>query len=568
LKESRYLAVIETQRVKGYLFASPILRETRGASLLLDRLNRRETQAILDRAGGRSVYLGGGSGRALFGSREEAEDFANKILVLYRDQARSARVSVEVLERDGEESFPAWVARGVAESRKNKLSRAEALPSLGGRWLRPCTSCGKEPAEQIPPPDIQGNHLLCRSCFAKRQEIRQFYGGVKGNLDRLLPMPTSAELKKRGWPDFILTTLAEKVEGEGSGSARETIRTLLPRDFDHIGERSRPRNYIGLIYADGNRMGETIRAMATKFPGDEEAQRAYGAFSRIVDQATREAAVEAVLERVETPEMDTEDGKPARLVPAEFLIAGGDDLILIVPAHAALGVTERFLTRFQEKSQVLQDEAAQKGEIPHAFAEEGLTTSAGVVISHASYPASQLVDLAAELMKSAKRKAADLARDRRFEGTMDFMVVHESGTESMKQRKEEYEGKTPTGCTVRRTERPYTAGEMARLRERILALKEAGVPRGKLKALYSSLFRSPVEAQYEAARIRERLIATGQANGSGPLAQLFTELSLFPFRERSKEEWSTPLTELIEIYDFTHADEESAPAADREEILA
>jgi len=80
LSELRYLAVIETQRVKGYLFASPILRETRGASLLLDRLNRSETQAILDRTGGRSVYLGGGSGRVLFGSRREAEEFASEIL--------------------------------------------------------------------------------------------------------------------------------------------------------------------------------------------------------------------------------------------------------------------------------------------------------------------------------------------------------------------------------------------------------------------------------------------------------------------------------------------------------
>jgi hypothetical protein len=69
LNDYRYLAVIETQRVKGYLFASPLLRETRGASLLLDRLNRRETGSLLERLGGRSVYLGGGSGRALFESR-------------------------------------------------------------------------------------------------------------------------------------------------------------------------------------------------------------------------------------------------------------------------------------------------------------------------------------------------------------------------------------------------------------------------------------------------------------------------------------------------------------------
>jgi hypothetical protein len=543
----RILAVIETQRVKGYLFASPMLRETRGASLLLDRLNRRETRAILEEMGGRSVYLGGGSGRALFESREKAEEFALRVRALYRERAWSARVSVEVLEREGDESFPVWVARGVTESRKSKLSRAEALPSLGGRWLRPCTSCGKEPAEHI---ETLEEHRVCRSCFAKRRQIRSFYGQVRGSLDRLLPMPSAAELRKN-WPDFVLTTLAEAVERESPGDGRKPLRTLLPQDFEDIGERSRPRNYFGLIYADGNRMGETIRAMAGRFPRDEEAQGAYRAFSRIVDRATREAAVEAVLERVETSEMEIGEGKTACFVPAEFVIAGGDDLILIVPAHAALGVAERFLDLFHEKSRELQQKAIQDKEIPREFAEDGLTTSAGVVLSHDSYPASQLVDLAAELMKSAKRRAVSVR-----EGTLDFMVLHESGTESVKQRRKEYEGKTLLGRPVRRTERPYTAEEMSLLERRILDLKRAGVPRGKLKALYAALFRSPVEAQYEAARIRERLVATGHAGGSGPLTDLFEQLPFFPFRERPDGAWSTPLTELIEVYDFIHADAE------------
>jgi hypothetical protein len=100
-EEARFLVVIETQRVKGYLFASPKLRETRGASLLLDRLNRRETQAVLDRTGGRAIYLGGGSGKVLFEDGEEARDFSNQILDLYRQNAWSVRVSAEVVEREG-----------------------------------------------------------------------------------------------------------------------------------------------------------------------------------------------------------------------------------------------------------------------------------------------------------------------------------------------------------------------------------------------------------------------------------------------------------------------------------
>ena len=65
----RFLVVIETQKVKSYLFASPIMRETRGGSVLLDSLNRKETKMILKGLGiihHEEIYLGGGSGRVLF----------------------------------------------------------------------------------------------------------------------------------------------------------------------------------------------------------------------------------------------------------------------------------------------------------------------------------------------------------------------------------------------------------------------------------------------------------------------------------------------------------------------
>lgn len=233
MSEDSFLVVLETQKVKGYIFASPILRETRGASLLLDRLNRQKTRELLAETEGTPVYLGGGSGRVLFRSREQAEDFAGKVAALYREETWNARVSVEVLERAAGESFPAWVARGVGESRKNKLARAEAIPVLGGRWLRPCTSCGKEPAERILKLSAQEKHQLCRSCASKREQIHSFYRGVKGDLDRRVPMPPAAELR-REWPDFVLTTLAGAVEKEHGIALICTVG--LPDRFEEYAE--------------------------------------------------------------------------------------------------------------------------------------------------------------------------------------------------------------------------------------------------------------------------------------------------------------------------------------------
>jgi hypothetical protein len=258
--DKQVLIVIETQRVKGYLFASPILRETRGASLLLDQLNRTETKRLLENYKGCSekIYLGGGSGRILFESKDKAEEFAGRVRELYREKTGNARVSVEVVKRDKkkngqDKSFPEWIARAVAEWQKNKLGRTEAVPTLAGRWVRPCSSCGKEAAHTITS-DIQGKHHLCSSCLYKQQEVSDFYHGVRRNWDLSIPMPRLVKLKKE-WPDFILTILSETIKGD----CGKEKHILLPQDFDQISEHSKPSNYIGFIYADGNRMGKPSR---------------------------------------------------------------------------------------------------------------------------------------------------------------------------------------------------------------------------------------------------------------------------------------------------------------------
>jgi len=546
----RFLVVLETQRVKGYLFASPFLRETRGASLLLDRLNRADTRKLAEEAGGEIVYLGGGSGRVQFSDRQAAEGFAHRVRSEYHAKAPGSRVVAEVIERRSQESFPEWVARGVGECRRRKLGRSEAVPLLAGRWIRPCTSCGVEPAANTSR-DVQGTHHLCPSCEHKREHISEFYGEVKPRRQQIAELPDRKFLEEH-WPGSVFTTLAQRFEDAHPGATLE-----LPTDFDAVGTASRPSNYTALIYADGNRMGETVQSIARDFPGDADARAAYQAFSDITDRSTREAAVGAVMEDV----LIEEGGGRARpYLPAELVLAGGDDLVLVVPAHTALPVAVRFLKLFHETSLRLQDEAVEVGTLTRHFAPKGLTVSGGIVFAHASFPASLALELAGELMKSAKRRAAELAREGTNLGTLDFLVLHESGTESaLRRRRDEYQDPRPSGLTVHRTERPYTGTDLAELVEDIRALRAAGVPRGKLRAVYEVLFQDPVRAQFDALLLKERLHATG-ALKEGPLAELVGRLHLFPFRERDDGTWSTPWSELVELYDFVPAPEE-APSA-------
>lgn len=368
----RFLVVIETQKVKSYLFASPIMRETRGASVLLDLLNRKKTKEILKAFDYDLVYLGGGTGRILFRREGDAKNFKSEVLKIYRQETVNARVSVEIVPRRDDESFPEWMRHGVRQSQQNKLGQSKGVPILAGRWIQPCTSCGLEPAEKIL--YEHGEHRLCRACLLKRQEIsNHLYKEIKPRKKQEWLLSLASDLEKHYTDRFIFTTLAQHTEDSN-------YRVFLPQDFDDIGRVSRPSNYMGFIYADGNRMGEVVKDLGKKFTDEEEAKLAYKAFSEIMDQATREAAVEAVLDTVDF----IKDGE-YRFVPAEFIMAGGDDLMLAVPGHNALDVAILFMEKFQKKTIELQHEYKEKKQLSNSFSDVGLTTSAGVVIAHAHY---------------------------------------------------------------------------------------------------------------------------------------------------------------------------------------
>ena len=58
------LTVVETPSIKKYVFSTDKLMEIRGASALLDYLNRHELEAILKP--GEKIYANGGSGQFVF----------------------------------------------------------------------------------------------------------------------------------------------------------------------------------------------------------------------------------------------------------------------------------------------------------------------------------------------------------------------------------------------------------------------------------------------------------------------------------------------------------------------
>lgn len=530
----------------------------------MDLLNRKKTSEKLEEISKKfisdyeEIYLGGGSGRIRFDRVEDARLFADEIIDLYNRETVNARVSAAVVPRKYEngkhELFHEWISRGVGETQQDKLGRSECKPLLEGRWIRPCSSCGAEPAETEF--TEHGKHWLCLPCLIKRKEVRNLYHNIKRGERTYHELQSASSLSARYTENFIFTSIARYGE-------KEEFSIVLPQDFDDIGEVSRPLNYMGFIYADGNRMGETIKKMDAIYSTDQEQKQAYKAFSEIVDQATRNAAVDAVMKTVKLNPI----GDSRFYVPAEYIMAGGDDLMLVVPAQDALDVAVSFIERYQNYTKKLQCKYIEEGNLSKAFAEEGLTTSAGVIIAHVNYPVSDLMTMAGDLMKLAKKKAADLAqgmddKSSTLTGTIDFMVLHESGSESVKKRRnKEYTAthiSSKGKIDVSRTERPYTVSEANKFLKTIRDLKADGFPRTKLKAFYAILFQKPMQAQFDALRLQERIKTTGNMEVDSTWQQLTSELHLFPFRKMNNDGWTTPLSEIIELYDFIQLHPSSA----------
>lgn len=528
------LLVLETQGVKSWLFASPILRETRGASVLLDIVNRKKIQEHEHIQQAEIIYLGGGSGKIIFATREDAEQGQQIIEAIYHKEAPSAKISIHLEPIQG--SFSKAVSAAVVRCREKKQAGGIQPFQIAGRWLRPCSSCGSQPAERKEK-ELGSIHFLCAACCKKREQVTTLYQNIKPSRLGHRPLKAAEDLKRDYMEAFLFTTLAQQYEKK-----YPQHKLYLPQSINDIGQASHPENYMGFIYADGDRMGEMVQKMG-EISNEELQIQAYKEFSRILDQATREAAVEAVFQNLELSQ-HAEDAE-GKFLPAEFLMAGGDDLMLLVPAHAALDIALSFMELFQKKSK----ELFQKSRSCIANFEEvrtGLTCSAGIVLSHTHYPVSELMDFAADLMKNAKKKS--VAQDKRT-GVLDFMVLAESSSKAVAvRRREEYEQKT-----LYLTERPYTVAKCHELLRWIRESKAQEMPRNKLIALYAALFKNSYSAQFEALNIRQRLQDTGNLPENSTLYTLFCEvLNRFPYRQHETEDtkWTSPLSEFIELYDF------------------
>lgn len=510
----RWLVSLDTDHVKGYVFATGRLREIRGASALLDHLNRDETERLIAAHGGEKIYTGGGSAMATFDDINQANAFRAAVETLYPQQTHTATITgIDPLGYDTGDDFGDTVRAAARQLRRQKDAGRRPPPLLNGTWWSRCRRCGQYPAvERAQLPD-EADAGLCVACVAKCRASRNMTLGPAAQLVDAYPQWTGLQ---------------------------------VPDELGKLGERSRPANYVGYIYADGNGIGAIIET----FRREADLKT----FSDILRQS-----ILAAIDQAAGP-IIANGHSSLPLVP---VLIGGDDIILIAPAHVALPLAAEMCLAFQREVARRSREMKAEG---FRFDGEQLDVamSAGVALAKSSHPIFALSELAGELLAEAKALSSQLLKNHGRQSTLNFRVISSATANPWPRVRREELLLSGSGDRTRwATSRPYPCAPVEGLsrpswhdiEKSVALLRASRFPGNKLHVWRDMLRAEDTQAtEIEIELLMSRL----SANHQDTLKTIFTEHlyltnphdPLFLRNPLDTGELLTPLPDLVEIYDF------------------
>jgi len=607
-------------KIKSYVFESARLPEIRGASGLLDRINLEDLPRLWkDDIGCEKCLIYANGGEALgFAPINKAAWLTDEIERIYMRETLVAQ-SVAVYE-----TFTLQELKlGLFESPKSKNNilkdllgydpaakptfgqlvtklnlakyrRRDVNPDCGGSrkllgiahfetfpFARRCSSCERRAAVvNAKVSDDQNEDLpLCEPCarkrifgmWSKREDVNPKWWFEA----QFVWQPDKPETLVRSWATIFEDWLLDprdkdrkSLRDKYAHSLPELHKIRVARDLNELGEVSRPQGFIGVIYADGNNMGQLLERLRT--PNE------YAAFAEDVFEATKNAVFGALAENLTTRKVERKPGDKFQMHPFEILSIGGDDLLLIVPADKALKIACDIADSVEQNLRGKKQFELEQKYSPEAVhrcqsrvskdktaPQSKVSFSAGVVLADTHTPFFYLESLASQLLKSAKSRAKWLKRKHDYYGgAIDFLALKSVTTISG--TVDEFRKAVLTGNDERVYARPYTIVETRRLLETISLLKRASFPRTQLHRLRQSLQaslesgreQSTLDYLYFLSREKDALEARKEIEllwpGQGGL-------SLPPWRKQIEaDEYETIWYDVMELYDFIEKEETDA----------
>jgi hypothetical protein len=530
----------DADAIKEYVFETSSLPQICGGSQLLVECEE-GVKERLQTFGGSEIYCSGGSFLFALPS-DQAEAAKRAVERVYLEKTGAATVTVvyeQNLPPDPPDSPPtgSWAQRlwqaYLVQDGDNKTPPtpfARRIAFLAGQLREAKAQKGQAPFWEAP-----SFGLRCDLCG--KRVAAQIWHSPEGEEKRLCPVCWTRYEAGRGGGQFN-DRFQEWAEHQGL-----TIAAKRPVDLDHLVQSARSHQYLAFLYADGNDIGGLFQRVSD----EEELQ----GLSKILRGAAEEALFEA---------LGTVCGQALRSAdywPFEIIHIGGDDVTLLIQAGYAWEVAVEFLEWFEQKvNQGLLDRIRR-------LADWKITASVGIAVADSKYPIRYLENLAADVLKKAKRRAKEDPYSPC--STVNFLwLPNPVAAESADPLLAYYELRKDVALTTR----PYTLEQSRSL----VALVEqaAKMPRSLrhrwAEALERGLFVSLNTVYYDIARrkVEERSVFQDflQALGTLTSVQDVEEppAPLWKY-DTSAEKWRTALLDVLELAELraTRPDVEETP---------
>ncbi len=510
---SKSLISFDTDRIKNYVFATDTLKEIRGASHLLDYLNREKMKNIV---GGTCYYAHGGSGLFCI-ETDRVNDVIQQVQRMYREQTGGAAsitgVAVELpngFDENHDNVQLLWKLLGY-RLKAEKARNQEYITTVTHPLLHFGESDGNFYATDIASAidADEGQYLISRVSRLKQKE-----------------------------------NIRVKIKNYQAGRAQ-------PERFDDIAKASTPQNYFALMVADGDGLGQVLDKCDTLPQIAALATCIHETLTTLVKQVAEQLGIEEKQHDV--------------------LLLGGDDLVVALPADKALAFAMQVTEQFTDQMKcALQG----SGILPSNIVNKPFTLSTAVVWAHTKFPFGAWHSIAESVLKFAKtERAKRLQKDpNNTKPLINFLVISSANHLDFS----DYYGnvftynigddpRTGSKQKVVRTMRPYTVADLQRLVDyRQKALRS--MPRSKLESLRKAVFQSSLhQAMLDSLRV---LVHWRGGKTREAVRNLLLEsttnnadiLRSFPFvRTESPDPFDdeetiityrTPLADLAELWDF------------------
>jgi len=404
------LTLIDIRQVQGYLFSANELKQSLGASALVEQAthewvfdvlpekrnaqwNAKEYRVIFDERTiekddleAEVIFMGGGNSAILFSTFDAAKNFTTaytESLLVNAPGLESAVAHVKDIDMGKKGALlQAWKTMQEVEMPKQKEARLVSQPILGLSVTAECAYTGLPAVNDVlKSPEDKGPDarriLVSAQSFAKQDQ--QTVKAANQRLEKLLHI--------------------DEFE--------------YPHDFEELGSERGKSSFIAVVHADGNSMGKRIQAY-TEHEENREMIRRMREFSEKVNRIGLEA-MQAVRNYVAIAlHLAKEENHPYELadrfdnketvrlknsfLPLRPLVFGGDDITFVCDGRLGLPLAVKLLQAFS---------STQMPDGKQAYA------CAGVAIVHSHYPFARAYDLAEELCQDAKQKARTWDKDSR-----------------------------------------------------------------------------------------------------------------------------------------------------------